>query len=210
VRGSPFAGARRSRGASRDDRYAVLRRSNHDVLAGGTTFRSGSRTGRVLHSSPVRSATPRPLRRVVGQTFHLCRTLHIRIAEGRRRHRPMDKDMDSLIGFLAFLPDAMRNADDRLFAAIWLGILGWFWFNILRTPYEARISPDGSVRFRGLARTVVVAAADIREIRGLSGGYGMMIGHASGRLWLRMGFTENFQFLTRIRQLNPSVRFRGI
>jgi len=116
----------------------------------------------------------------------------------------------TLIGFLAFLPDAMRNADDRLFAAIWLGILGWFWFNILRTPYEARISPDGSVRFRGLARTVIVAAADIREIRGLSGGYGMMIGHASGRIWLRMGFTENFQFLTRIRQLNPSVRFRGI
>jgi hypothetical protein len=38
----------------------------------------------------------------------------------------------------------------------------------------------------------------------------MMIGHASGRIWLRMGFTENFQFLTRIRQLNPSVRFRGI
>jgi hypothetical protein len=42
------------------------------------------------------------------------------------------------------------------------------------------------------------------------GGHGMRIEHARGRIWLRMGFTENFEFLTRIRQLNPSVEIRGV
>jgi hypothetical protein len=116
----------------------------------------------------------------------------------------------TLIGFLGVLPDAVRNPDNRVFDAIWLAILGWFWFNILRTPYEARISPGGSVQVRGLARRVVVAAGEIRQIRGVVGGYGMRIEHARGRIWLRMGFTENFEFLTQIRQLNPSVEIRGV
>ena len=116
----------------------------------------------------------------------------------------------TLLGFLGVLPDAVRNPDNRVFDAMWLVILAWFWFNILRTPYEARISPDGLVQFRGLGRRVVVAATEIREIRGVAGGYGMRIEHARGRIWLRMGFTENFEFLTRIRQLNPSVEIRGV
>jgi hypothetical protein len=116
----------------------------------------------------------------------------------------------TLIGVLVVLPDAVRNPDNWVFDAIWLAILAWFWFNVLRTPYEARISPDGLVRFRGLARRVVVAAAEIRQIRGLALGYGMRIEHTRGRIWLRMGFTENFEFLTRIRQLNPSVEIRGV
>lgn len=95
----------------------------------------------------------------------------------------------TFIGVLVVLPDAVRNPDTRVFDAIWLGILGWFWFNILRTPYEARISPDGLIQFRGLARRVVVAAAEIRQIRGLAVGYGMRIEHTRGRIWLRMGFT---------------------
>lgn len=116
----------------------------------------------------------------------------------------------TLIGVLVVLPDAVRNPDNMVFDAIWLAILGWFWFNILRTPYEARISPDGLVQFRGLARRVVVAAAEIRQIRGIAGGYGMRIEHSRGLIWLRTGFTENFEFLTRIRQLNPSVEIRGV
>ena len=116
----------------------------------------------------------------------------------------------TLIGVLVVLPDAVRNPDNRVFDAIWLAILGWFWFNILRTPYEARISPDGLVQFRGLARRVVVTAAEIRQIRGIAWGYGMTIEHSRGRIWLRVGFTENFEFLTRIRQLNPAVEIRGV
>jgi hypothetical protein len=116
----------------------------------------------------------------------------------------------TLIGVLVVLPDAVRNPGNSVFDAIWLAILGWFWFNILRTPFEARISPGGLVQFRGLARRVVVAAAEIRQIRGIAGGYGMRIEHTRGRIWLRMGFTENFEFLTRIRQLNPSVEIRGV
>ena len=38
----------------------------------------------------------------------------------------------------------------------------------------------------------------------------MRIDHSRGRIWLRTGFTENFEFLTRIRQLNPSVEIRGV
>jgi hypothetical protein len=72
------------------------------------------------------------------------------------------------------------------------------------------ISPDGLVRFRGLARRVVVPAAEIRNIRGIAGAYGMKIEHAKGRIWLRIGFTEDFDFLTRIRQLNPSVEIQGV
>jgi hypothetical protein len=111
----------------------------------------------------------------------------------------------TLIGVLVVLPDAVRNPDNRVFDAIWLALLGWFWFNILRTPYEARVSPDGLVHCHGPARRVVVTAAEIRQIRGIPWGYGIRIEHSRGRIWLRTGFTENFEFLTRIRQLNPSV-----
>jgi hypothetical protein len=161
------------------------------------------------------------------------------VAKGRGQDRPIEIDMASripdgpdgsavyrvgtyayvflaavvfftLIGVLVVLPDAVRNPGNSVFDAIWLAILGWFWFNILRTPFEARISPDGLVHLRGLARRVVVAAAEIRQIRGISGGYGMRIEHTRGRIWLRMAFIENFEFLTRIRQLNPSVEIRGV
>jgi hypothetical protein len=116
----------------------------------------------------------------------------------------------TLFGLLAVLPDAVRNPDHIVFDAIWLGIVGWFWFNVLSTPFEARISPDGWIQFRGLARRVMVAAGEIRQIRGLGGNMGMKIEHARGRIWLRLPFTENFQFLTRIRELNPSVQIRGV
>jgi hypothetical protein len=116
----------------------------------------------------------------------------------------------TLFGFLAVLPNAVRNPDNRAFDAMWLAILGWFWFNILRTPYEARISPDGWVQFRGLARRVVIAAGEIRQIRGVGWYAGMKIEHARGRIWVRVPFTQNFEFLTRIRQLNPSVEIRGV
>jgi hypothetical protein len=43
----------------------------------------------------------------------------------------------TLIGFLAVLPDGVRNPDNMVGDAMWLAILAWFWFNILRTPYEA-------------------------------------------------------------------------
>ncbi len=115
----------------------------------------------------------------------------------------------TLVGLLALVPDAVRNPENAVFDTLWLAILGWFWFNILGTPYEARISPDGRVQFRGLARRVVVAAGEIRQIRGLGWNMGIKIEHANGRIWLRVPFTENFQFLTRIRQLNPSVEIRG-
>jgi hypothetical protein len=116
----------------------------------------------------------------------------------------------TLVGLLGVLPDAVRNPDNRVFATIWLAGLAWFWFNILRTPYEARISPNGLVQFRGLARRIVVPATEIRQIRGMGAGYGMLIDHARGRIWLRMAFTETFEFLTQIRQFNPSVEIRGV
>ena len=116
----------------------------------------------------------------------------------------------TFVGLLAVLPDAVRNPDNRVFDAIWLAVLGWFCFNILRSPYEARLGPDGRVAFRGLVRRVVLDATAIREIRGLGLNAGIRIEHASGRLWLRVPFTENFDFLTQIRQLNPSVEIRGI
>jgi hypothetical protein len=95
--------------------------------------------------------------------------------------------------------------DPQPFFLFFTAVLGWFWFNVLRSPYEVRLSPDGTVEFRALARRIDVPAAAIRSITGQGFQYGYVVTWDTSKAWLRVPVRETFDLISRIRTLNPAV-----
>ena len=115
------------------------------------------------------------------------------------------------IGGSATLVQKWRDGtDDLAFALVWFGILGWFWFNILNTPYELRIEPDGRVVFRSLRRRMEIQAGSISRVGSQPFPGGVKITHDRGTVWLRVQPVDFFDFLTKLRELNPRVEIRGV
>lgn len=116
----------------------------------------------------------------------------------------------TVIGLAVLLPQSLDNDPDvpLFFLIIWFGILGWFWFNVVSTPYRALLYSDGRLELQTLARRKTVHALEIKRIRGggLAMGYtGAVIEHTNGKIWLRTSFVNFFDFLTRLKELNPAI-----
>jgi pheromone shutdown protein TraB len=83
-------------------------------------------------------------------------------------------------------------------------VIGWFWFNVLRSPYEARID-HGSVTFVGLGRRVTAPIGSIRRVVGLGYNSGFVVEGTGMKVWFRVPLRETFDFLTALREANPAI-----
>lgn len=112
----------------------------------------------------------------------------------------------TLVGFGVLLPQTLREEPSELpFMLMWFGVLGWFWFNILNSPFEARVEPDGRIIFRSLRRRREVLASQILSVREIPLNGGITIVHQGGKIWLRAPTEHFFDFLMNLRELNPNV-----
>jgi hypothetical protein len=117
----------------------------------------------------------------------------------------------TVIGVVVLLPRALRDPSGELpLMLLWFAILGWFWFNILSSPYEVRVEPDGRLIFRSLRRRVEVHASQTQSVRGMPLGGGAVITYDGGKIWLRANLAHFFDFIQRLRALNPGLETKRV
>ena len=93
---------------------------------------------------------------------------------------------------------------------VWVGFVGFVAYQMLRMPSVIEWNGDGTVSFRGPARTLRVAISDIQSIRPGGNGLGFLeIRFAGGKLNFLNQFQEFHDFLSRLKIENPEVELRG-
>src|SRR5262245_11912472 len=115
----------------------------------------------------------------------------------------------TVVGFALVLPDAIGNSENAPFDIFWLAVLGWFWFNILRSPYRVTLQED-RLDIRCLARRLSIPVSAVTEVRRLEFRSGVLLNSTQGRVWFRAYPNDMFDLLTRLRQINPDIRIRGV
>lgn len=102
-----------------------------------------------------------------------------------------------------------RLAGTVFFAVWWIIVLGsWIW--TLRIPRRIELHEDGRIVFHGPLRTLELYAHEISSIKPAGNSLGFhVLRHSRGKLQLLNQFDEFHDFLTRLKQSNPSVELRG-
>jgi hypothetical protein len=117
-----------------------------------------------------------------------------------------------LVALTAFAPVVLARAlrgDHSWFDLIWLGILGWFWFNALdRIAYRIDVHGE-AVEFRSIARRRHTCLGRIESISSRQGGV-VTIRYDGGRVDLVGAIDGLYDFVGRVKSANPVVRLRGI
>ena len=115
----------------------------------------------------------------------------------------------TIVGLVAVLPDAVRHPENAPFDIVWFGIVLWFWFNILRSPYRVTLYED-RLEIRSLARRLTIPTSDLTEIRGLPVRIGMILRSTRHKVWFRAAPKEAFDLLTRLRSINSQIQISGV
>ena len=117
----------------------------------------------------------------------------------------------TIFGLALLLPQTLAERPEELpFMLMWFAVLAWFWFNVLTSPYEVRMEADGRIVFRSLVRRREVHASQIRRVKGLPLHGGIQFTHDGGRIWLRVPLRSFYDFLIRLRELNPGIDTTGV
>lgn len=114
------------------------------------------------------------------------------------------------VAFTVVLPEMLRNPEEAPGLLMFFGVLGWFWFNVLSCPFQVIVERDGRIVFRSALRRKELRAQQIRNVRGLGMNMGFVINHDAGKIWLRVPLEHNFDFLSRLRELNPQIELSRV
>jgi hypothetical protein len=91
----------------------------------------------------------------------------------------------------------------------WLLIVGWNLFLILRIPHEIVLHNDGTVEFNAVIRKVQMNAGEIASMNPANGTFGFMIIKGKKNLRLLAQFDNFHDFISKLKQHNPSIIIRG-
>lgn len=111
--------------------------------------------------------------------------------------------MAPLMTFVAAF--AILTGARGLLVVVWVGIVLFFWWGTLFSPFEATIRPDRRVELRRLIGRRSVPIGEIVAVEGLAPGLGFVLRHGRRRIWFRVPLSETVHFATRLRILNPAV-----
>jgi len=92
----------------------------------------------------------------------------------------------------------------------WLLACALFWyFYVLRIPFELKIHDDKSVEFRSLVKRTVVYAHEIKSIKvGLDTRF-VKVKHEGGTLRLANHIDGFYDFVWTLKSFNPSIEVKG-
>lgn len=100
-------------------------------------------------------------------------------------------------------------AEPRVFFVAFLAVLGWRWYQVLRTPIEIRIRDDESIEFRRLlGRAALLEARQIKRIR--RAGRGVWLEHQTGSLNLYGNMRGLSEFVWELKVRNPALQVEGL
>ena len=96
------------------------------------------------------------------------------------------------------------------FYALWLGVLAFIWYQVLRTAFAIRVEGE-RCEFRALARRTVVPGRQIESVRASwMGGNVVTVRHRDGKVLLLQPMEGFHEFLAWLKAVNPAVELRGV
>jgi hypothetical protein len=101
------------------------------------------------------------------------------------------------------------NSPPTFIGFFWLGIVGWNLFWILRFPHEIVLQNDGTIQFKSVIRKVQMHATEIKSMKPANGTFGFLIIVGKHTVRLVAQFDNFHEFVTKLKQHNPSVITRG-
>lgn len=90
-----------------------------------------------------------------------------------------------------------------------LAIVGWNLFWILRFPYEILLYSDGTICFKGVIRKVQMHATEMKSLKPANGTFGFLVVRGKKNVLLLAQFDNFHEFVSRVKQYNPSMITRG-
>lgn len=119
----------------------------------------------------------------------------------------------TVIGLLAALGPAIAFGDDGpqwLFGVFWLAILCWLWYVILSIPHRIVIFDDDQIEFVSRVRRKRFLPLEIKSIKPETSQFGFLAVQTNrGKVRLLNQFDGFHEFLTSLKDKNPSVELRG-
>jgi len=87
---------------------------------------------------------------------------------------------------------------------------GWFWYLMIRTPFELKIRQDQSVEFRSLFKRIVLAPQLIKSIKAPALVVGWVcVRHDSGKISMVNHFDGFYDFIWTLKSINPAIKVKG-
>jgi len=115
----------------------------------------------------------------------------------------------TLIGIL-MVAGIGGEPQSRIFGAVWLCVVGLFWFKVLTIPHRIEVLPDGLTTFVSIARRIQVSPLDVESIKPVGNQIGFFVlRHAGGRIVFIGQFDGFHEFLSNLKASNPRVELRG-
>jgi hypothetical protein len=102
---------------------------------------------------------------------------------------------------------AFAQSGPGWFGVLWFALVLYGCYQSLWMPYRIEVTESGLIRFIGI-RTTTVLTNDVVSVRSVGGGF-LELRHRGGKLRLLQQFTGFHEFLSELKQANPSVEVRG-
>jgi len=98
----------------------------------------------------------------------------------------------------------------RIIAIFWFGIVGWWWYWVSSIPHKILVHETTEIEFISVLRRRRVKTTEITSIRPESSQFGFLtIRHSGGKIRLLNQFDGFHEFITLLKQDNPSIELRG-
>ena len=109
------------------------------------------------------------------------------------------------------LPTIHGNGDfpGRIFSIFWFGMLGWWWYWVSSIPYRIQVHEAAEIEFISVLRRRRVKPTEIRSITPESQLGFLTVRHSGGKIRLLNQFDGFHEFITILKQNNPTVELRG-
>ena len=91
----------------------------------------------------------------------------------------------------------------------WFLIVGWNLFWILRFPHQIVLHSDGIIEFNSVIRKVRMNANEIKSMKPVNCTFGFLIVKGKKNVRLLTQFDNFHEFVSRLKEFNPSVIIRG-
>ncbi len=119
------------------------------------------------------------------------------------------------LGFPLVVVGIATGSPPLWFGLVWLGALGWMWFQALvGINFEVTLWPDdGRLQFRSVLRTRQAAIADLTSVAPSYGGMNPLLvtfRYRGGSVQVPRTLDGWYDLITRVRNDNPTVQLQGV
>jgi hypothetical protein len=98
----------------------------------------------------------------------------------------------------------------RFIGIVWLGVLVLNGYWVFSIPHSILVTETGAIEFRSLLRRWLVTPMEIESIKPQATHVGFLtVRTVHGKIRLLNQFDDFHEFLSNLKQMNPSVEFRG-